>query len=131
MKKQNNYFVQQDLLDHAKNPSHYGVLENADFASEQYNPSCGDSVQIFGNIKTGMITKLSFVGNGCVLSLAMASKLTEHAKDLSISEALSFQEELVEEVLGISLGPNRMQCGMLAIMALQSGLREFLKSQNA
>lgn len=119
-----NYLTQQDLIDHAKHPHNFGVIEQADFVSGEHNPSCGDSVQISGKVQNDTLQDIRFEGVGCVLSLAMASKLTEYVKGMKVKEIMQLDENLVEKLLSLSLGPNRMQCGMLSIVALQKGIKE-------
>ena len=126
IKKQDSYLKQQDLLDHAKNPQNYGLLVTCSFVSGQHNPSCGDSITICGLVDGAILRDIRFEGNGCMLSLAMTSKLTEFAKNKSLAEVLAFDQDLVGELLGIELGPNRIQCGMLSIQALQAGIKKIL-----
>ena len=130
MKKIDSYLNQQDLLDHAKNPLNYGVLEKCDFTSGEYNPSCGDSVSIYGIVSNNVLKQVRFEGKGCVLSLAMASKLTEYVTNLQIEEILQLDEQIVEKLLRMHLGPNRMQCGMLSVIALQKGLESYKNYKN-
>jgi nitrogen fixation NifU-like protein len=116
------------LLDMAKNPRNYGLMPDADFCSRQMNPSCGDLVTICGFIQDKTILSTRFEGSGCVLSLAMASLLTDHVVGMTIEQVLSLDEQTVEKLLQISLGINRLQCGMLSIIALQQGLRKYQDS---
>lgn len=113
---------EQDILDHYQNPRNFGLFTVYDFISPVYNPSCGDSVIICGLVQDGIMTRLSFEGKGCVLSLAMASKLMEYAQSKSVDELLQHNEALVEQLLKMQLGIKRMQCGMLSLQALQKGI---------
>ncbi len=121
MSMQNLY--EQDILDHYQNPRNFGLLPAFDFISPLYNPSCGDSVTMCGTIDGNIVTAVRFEGKGCVLSLAMASMLTDFAQGKIIEEILLYDDELVEQLLKTQLGPKRLQCGMLPIQALQKGLR--------
>ncbi len=122
MTNDNFYLIQQDLQFHAKNPSNFGLPPDLDFVSGLHNPSCGDSVTIGGKIFDKKITELYFQGSGCVISMAMASKLTIFAKNMSLHNAKRLGEDEVEQILKLQLGLNRMKCGILSIMALQKGL---------
>jgi nitrogen fixation NifU-like protein len=113
---------EQDILDHYQNPRNFGLLTTFDFISPLYNPSCGDSVTICGTIDGNIVTALAFEGKGCVLSLAMASKLTLFGQGKTLDELLACNEELVEQLLKTQLGIKRMQCGMLPLQALQKGI---------
>lgn len=114
---------QQEILDHYQNPRNFGLPAAFDFISPQYNPSCGDSVTICGSVQGQIVSSVSFEGKGCVLSLAMASLLTQFAQGKTIDELLVCNEDLVGQLLKTQLGIKRMQCGMLPLQALQKGLR--------
>ncbi len=118
----------KDLLNLAKNPQNYGLIVPADFCSQQINPSCGDSVTICGFIKDGKITDIRFEGSGCVLSIAMTSLLTVYAQGMVVQEILALDDQIVEKLLQMSLGINRLQCGMLSVIALQQALLKYKQS---
>lgn len=123
-----NELYKYDVMDHYKNPRNFGLLPDADFSSQRLNPSCGDQILIGGFINSqGVITKLFFQGSGCMLSIAMASKLTDYAVGHTIQQVFELNEATVEKLLNIELGINRMQCGLLSIQALQQGLESFKK----
>lgn len=126
MEKQDFYLKQQDIIDHAKNPRNYGVHGAYDFISEQYNPSCGDFIVLCGRITESILTEVRFEGKGCMLSLAMASKLTVFVQNKSVPEVLAFDETLVAQLLGIDLGLNRIQCGILSLTALCAGIKNHI-----
>ena len=118
---------EQELLDHSQNPRNFGLFDTYDFISPMYNPSCGDSVTICANVQDGKISKIAFQGKGCVLSVAMASKLTEFALNKELSDLAAQDDALVEQLLNMQLGLKRMQCGMLSLMALQKGIKSYLE----
>ena len=115
------------ILDLAKNPSNYGLKQGVDFLSKKLNPSCGDIITIGGFVKDKKIYDICFEASGCVISIAMASLLTDFVKDKDISYILKLDEEIVEQLLDMQLGINRLQCGMLSVMALQDGVRNFIQ----
>jgi len=119
---------EQNILDHYQNPRNYGLLPLFNFISPRYNPSCGDSVTLCGNISEHVIFQISFQGKGCVISLAMASMLTEYSKGKNIEDILQWDESIVSELLETSLGIKRMQCGLLSLQALQNGIELYKKS---
>lgn len=127
MSIQNLY--EQELLDHYQSPRNFGLFEPFDFISPMYNPSCGDSVTICAIVSENKIAKIAFQGKGCVLSVAMASKLTEFAFDKKLEEFLELDDTLVEQLLNMQLGLKRMQCGMLSLMALQKGIKSYLEKK--
>lgn len=129
MNNVNQDLYKQDLIDHSKNPRNYGVLDGADFFSDEHNPSCGDSIKICGIINDGKIVDIRFEGSGCVLSMAMASKLTEFATGMDLSDVLKLDEQIVEKLLGTKLGLNRLRCGLLSVMALIKGINQYIESK--
>lgn len=120
---------QQDILDHAKNPRNYGQKLPSDLHIANLNPSCGDNVTLYGFIKDDKLSSLYFQGAGCTLSMAMASKLTEYTVNMPLEEILKLDHKLIQKLLGIELGINRMQCGLLSIQALQKGVQAYLDTK--
>ena len=68
------------ILEHNKNPHNYGKLSDPDLTISAYNPLCGDSFQIYLALEDLNITAMKFEGNGCAISKASASMLTEIVK---------------------------------------------------
>lgn len=65
------------ILDHARVPRNFRRSDQADVTAHGDNPMCGDQVTVFLRFENGIITDASFVGQGCAISLASASLLTE------------------------------------------------------
>jgi nitrogen fixation protein NifU and related proteins len=119
-----NNLYQEILMDHYRHPRNRVILESPDFSSMSHNPSCGDSVQFEGMINDGCITKLAFQGTGCVISQAMASILSEKLVGKSMSEIQALDKDYVLGILGMQLGPTRLKCAMLPVLALQEGINQ-------
>ena len=86
-------FYQEVLMDYYRNPRNNGVIERADFCSEQRNSSCGDEVLFTGIVKDNMLIQARFTGKGCVISQATASLLSEQVKDKSLDTILSLDKD--------------------------------------
>ena len=72
---------QEIILDHAKNPRNKGKCDNFNHDAQAHNPLCGDKVHIYLKIDENKnISGLSFEGEGCAISLASASILTDIIK---------------------------------------------------
>jgi len=111
------------LIDHYKHPRNCFVLPDADFTSKEYNPSCGDMVHIFGCVdNNSTIYAITFQGSGCVISQASVSLLTEKVKNMKLSLVLELDKDFMEGIIGVSLGPVRLRCALLGLVALQKGL---------
>lgn len=117
----------EELVDHYRHPRNCGTLEQADFSSGVYNPSCGDQVSIAGIIKEGTITQCMFQAKGCVISTAAASMLTEQCIGSSPKELLALNKDAMLALVKVKLGPNRLHCALLALEALQNALKEYQK----
>lgn len=113
----------KELLDHYKKPRNYGKLESSDIKSEEYNPSCGDKVQIFINLENNIIKEISFVGEGCVISLATASILTDFVKNKLVEDVLNLNADDIKNLIKVELGPTRLKCALLPLYAIQNGLK--------
>ncbi len=132
---------QEVIVDHNRNPRHFHVLENANHKAEGYNPLCGDKLFLYLRMEDNNITDISFTGEGCAISVASASLMTECiiGKTLEEAECLfqQFHRLLTEnnycdcsdlgklEVLqGVKAFPTRVKCATLAWHTLQAALRE-------
>lgn len=118
-------FYKEILMDHFKNPRNKGKLENPSFSTKEYNPSCGDSIAFDGIIENGLIKALSFDGKGCVISLATASIFTEYFIAKDIDEILKLGPGDIKTIIGMDVGPIRIKCAMLSLIALQEGISEY------
>jgi len=76
------------VLDHARNPRHFGPLEKATHTADGINPLCGDKLRLFLDVdEAGRIRASRFDGTGCAISMASASMLTEAITGLSLDQA--------------------------------------------
>jgi nitrogen fixation NifU-like protein len=80
------HLYQQVILDHNRHPRHYGALPNASHQAQGHNAACGDQLQIQMIINNDLIKDIRFTGQGCALSKASASIMTELVKGKSIAE---------------------------------------------
>ena len=116
---------QEELLDHYKYPYNKQELEQSDFSSKLFNPSCGDSVTMAGHLDGTTATKICFTGKGCVISQAAASMLTQECTGKSIDDILVLTTDDMSSMIGIELGPVRMKCALLPLQALRKALNPF------
>jgi len=110
------------LLDYFHHPRKKGIIEKPDFATAVHNPSCGDSVFFQGIIQDGVLTTCRFQAQGCVISSAAASLLAEKAEGQRVIDVLAYTSQTMLDLVGLSLGPTRLRCALLALEALHSGL---------
>lgn len=112
----------ENILDHYENPRNYGTLESPDFSYRDFNPLCGDEVQIDLQMADGKVGQVCFEGKGCAISLASASMLTEMAEEMTLEELRELDKEDILESLGIPLSPVRLKCALLPLKALKAGV---------
>ena len=111
----------ENILDHYHNPRNKGRLEEPDISYKDSNPLCGDVVQIDIALEDGRVKDVRFDGEGCAISLASASMLTEAIEGKSLEELKGFGKEEMLDLVAISLGPVRIKCALLPLKALKAG----------
>ena len=114
----------QVIVDHNKAPRNYGVLNPASHDAEGYNPLCGDQLHIYLNINDdGVIEDVKFEGQGCAISTASASLMTEALKGKSRDEFQQIFERFQHMATAdLSEAPDEETLGKLTVLA---GVREF------
>ncbi|MDO9485087.1 MAG: SUF system NifU family Fe-S cluster assembly protein [Actinomycetota bacterium] len=129
---------QEIILDHYKHPRGKGLLELPQGSAHHVNPTCGDeiTVQVSTNAEGGL--EIGYEGQGCSISQASASVLTELLTGSSVDQSQTVREAFIElmhaqgqgepdeDVLGDAVAfagvakfPARVKCALLAWMALQ------------
>lgn len=110
------------LLDHYKNPRNFGHLDHPDAILEEGNVTCGDKINMELKVryeKIKIIEDIRFSGEGCAISQAAASMLTEKVKGMSTDDAMKLTSTDMTDMLGTPLTPSRMKCAVLSLEVLQ------------
>jgi nitrogen fixation NifU-like protein len=115
----------QQIMDHYKNPRNYGRLEDATFTHEGENPSCGDTIRVDVRLADDgeTIERAAFSGDGCAISQAAASMLTQRLPGTSLVDLKEMDRDDVLEMLGVDISPMRIKCAVLAEKVAQDGAR--------
>lgn len=130
---------QETILDHNKHPRNFRRLEGANHHAHGHNPLCGDRVDIYLVVEAGRICEVAFEGDGCAISTASASIMTEmlqgrslveaqqlfdHFHDLLIGKA-AMAEDLgkLEVLAGVRAFPTRVKCATLPWHTLKAALQ--------
>lgn len=133
---------QQLILDHYRNQRGEGRLEHPSVAVEQHNPLCGDEVRIEMRIEDGRVAELGHTGQGCSISQASTSMMSEAVAGRSLEEALDLVEHFRlmmhgthpgdEERLGDAIAlagvakyPVRVKCALLGWMAAKDAIQTY------
>ncbi len=119
----------EEILEHYRNPQHFGKPKSHTVSSKQTNPFCGDEVELFFRVKNDVVTDVGFEGVGCAISIAAASILTEFTLGKSREELTKFDDFDMLSLLGIEVSETRKKCALLALSVLRDCLSENPKSQ--
>lgn len=112
------------ILDHAENPRGKGKLDNPTHSANYTNTACGDTVTIDISVKNGTIQDVKWRGDGCVISQAAASLLSEKLSGLRLKDLQAWTDEQVLEMLGLpEVSFARRKCAL----AFFWGVRGLLK----
>ena len=133
---------QEVILDHNKRPRNTGPLDGATNEAEGHNPLCGDRISLHVKLDDDLVEDIRFEGQGCAISTASASLMTEAVKGRSIEEAhelfarfhkmvaqdgdhAEWPEELasLEALAGVKEFPVRIKCATLAWHTLEAALK--------
>ena len=109
------------ILDHYKHPRNFGHLDKPDVVMEEGNVTCGDRIVMEIKYK-GTIEDIRFNGEGCAISQASASMLTEKVKGMSRKQMRKLSRIDIEEMLGTTLTPSRVKCATLPLEVLQKAM---------
>jgi len=141
---------QEILLDHYKSPRNKGKLDQPDIRLELKNPFCGDKIILYLKFDEDRVSGVAFEGEGCVISQASASLMTEKIKGLTISEVQDLvvrfaemvkndadqgavhlaEEDELNAFRGVCEFPTRVKCALLAWRTLEQGLEQYKKDRN-
>ena len=134
------------ILDHYKHPQHRGLPEDFDAEVHHVNPTCGDEVTLRVRVADGQITELGWEGEGCSISQASTSVMSELVVGRPVEDAIALErrflelmqsrgeaelseadeDELADAVAfeGVSKYPARVKCALLGWMAMKSAVAE-------
>lgn len=118
----------ENVLDHYRNPRNFGKMGHPDAKYQDTNPLCGDEIEISLKIKGGKVAQAMFQGQGCAISQASASILTEKMAGTGLKTILKWGKEDVQEWLGTKLTPTRLKCALLPLMVGKAAINEYEKT---
>jgi nitrogen fixation protein NifU and related proteins len=139
----NDSMYQEIILDHYKHPHHKGLREPFEAEVHHLNPTCGDEITLRVHLDGDSIGDVSYDSEGCSISQASASVLTDLVIGKSLADATAAYDEFVrlmqskgqlepdEDVLedgiafaGVSKYPARVKCALLAWMAWRDAVTQ-------
>ena len=136
---------QEIILDHYRNPHNHGLREPFDAESFQVNPTCGDEVtlrvHLTGSDENAIVSDVSYAGQGCSISQAAVSVLTDLVVGRPLKEAMQTEaafgelmhgrgkvepdEDVLEDAIafaGVAKYPMRVKCALLGWMAFKDAV---------
>jgi len=112
------------ILDHYENPRHYGALPDATISQQGINPGCGDRVTIYLKVDGDeRIAGISFEGEGCTISQAGASIVTEMFTGQTLADVEAASAEAILEMMGREIAATRLKCAALGLNAAKEAVR--------
>lgn len=117
------------ILDHYQNPRNHGEMANADVHFQGGLPGCSDLVTLYLKFDNGRIADVSFVGEGCTISQASASMLTEEVKGMTVEQALKLDHKFISELIGEEIVRTRPRCATLSLDTLRAAINEYRRKQ--
>jgi nitrogen fixation NifU-like protein len=137
---------QQIIIDHYKHPHHRGLPDVFDAEVHHVNPTCGDEVTVRVRLQDGTITDLGWVGEGCSISQAATSVMSDLVVGARVPAALELQQKFLELVQsgghpdlsaedaerledaiafeGVAKYPARVRCALLGWMAMKGAVAD-------
>jgi nitrogen fixation NifU-like protein len=109
------------ILDHGKSPRNQGRVDASTHAADGHNPLCGDMLHLTLTVDGDTVTDARFEGEGCAISTASASMMTDAVKGKSLSEV----KRLVDTFIGVATGETNPDPTELGKLAVFSGVSEF------
>jgi nitrogen fixation NifU-like protein len=132
---------QEVILDHNRRPRNFHPMEHASCSADGKNPNCGDQLTIWLKVDDEVVTDVSFQGQGCAISKASASMMTDAIKGKTRTDVVKLYEKVHKLVTGedvslakdkemgslralggVSKFPMRVKCASLSWHAMKAAL---------
>jgi nitrogen fixation NifU-like protein len=111
------------ILEHYKEPQHFGELDPHDLSAHDVNPLCGDELGVHLQVDdNGTITDLAFHGKGCAISQASASIASEEFIGMKVDDVAQLDAEWMTDLLGIEISPTRKKCALLNLKVMRGAI---------
>lgn len=134
------------ILDHYRRPKNKGALDEPTVTVAMRNPFCGDEIELMLRIEDDRVSEVRFQGQGCSISQASASMMTEALAGRSLDDALALEQRFLDlmhgderaagsrelgdlrALQGVAKLPVRIKCALLGWNALDEAVRAYRKS---
>ena len=121
-------FMEQ-LMYNYKNPQNKGEMNDYTFFRHQKNSSCGDTFDLYVKLDSSKkkIVDVSYKGNGCAISTASFSLLSQKLIGMEFESAKKLTDNDLFEIIGIKISPGRINCALLSLKTFHNGIEDFEK----
>lgn len=120
------------ILDYYRHPRNKGTLDHPQISAKDSNPLCGDIIEMQLELdKNNSVRDVRFNGQGCAISQASASMLTEIVKGKTVDEVRKISKEEILSLIGGQLSAVRLKCALLSLKVLKTGVYTYLGSNNS
>lgn len=128
---------QEVIFDHNRSPRNFHEMDNASHRADGHNPLCGDQLTVYARVEGDIVRDVSFVGNGCAISTASASLMTEAVRGQTIEQVEALFQDIhamltqahpdrdlgkLEVLSGVREFPSRVKCATLAWHTLHNAI---------
>ncbi len=113
------------ILDHYQNPRNYGEIEDADVSLQGGNPGCGDIITMYLKFNDDRLEKVTYTGEGCTISQAAASMLTELLEGYTVEQIENLDYKVISEMLSDELVKTRPKCATLGLDTVKFATQEY------
>jgi len=117
----------ENIIDHYKHPHKKERLASPTVSYEEKNPSCGDTLTVDLEIENETVTGVGWTGEGCAISQAAMSILSDELAGKPITFADGLKAEDIKTLLNVPIGARRMKCALLCLHALKNALHAHRK----
>ncbi|HKB46925.1 MAG TPA: iron-sulfur cluster assembly scaffold protein [Ktedonobacterales bacterium] len=113
------------LVDYYQHPRNRGALEHPDIHLTGGNPGCADRVEMYARVDDeGRLSEVRFEGEGCTISMAAASYVTELVQGMTLEEVEQLSFETLMDDLGREVVMTRPTCATVGLGTLKKGAHE-------
>lgn len=118
------------ILDHFQNPRNRHRMDDADIQLGGGNPGCGDLITMYLRIgEDDRVTEVSFEGEGCTISQAGGSIISEIVQGMTLDEIKDLGTHTMNEEMGEEVVKSRVRCATLALGTVQAAIDQYRKDQ--
>ena len=121
----------ENILDHFEHPRNKHRMDGADVQLGGGNPGCGDLITVYLKVgDDGRIEEASFEGEGCTISQAGGSIITELVNGMSLDEIKQLGTGTIIEEMGEDIVKSRVRCATLALGTVQAAVDQYRQDQH-